>query len=251
MNAIFGGPPRRQSRFSLPEITQLDEMMGLPKQNRGTGRILPSKFTPPTPDTHPFALFKGIETYHHFARYIHRHDQTKGLIFTDGACLNNGQANPRAGWAFVAGPPELAATHSCGNFKGRLEQIGPFGDHGAQTSNRAELRAVLAALGLRHCPGEGLATLVLATDSEYVVEGATTWIKRWLKQGWKTSKGEAVKNRDMWKALLGKVEKFADHGMPIEFWKIGREWNTVADGMAKEGAAARDAPKEYFEIFGI
>ncbi|KAI6777840.1 uncharacterized protein J7T54_000549 [Emericellopsis cladophorae] len=29
----------------------------------------------------------------------HRDDPSIGIIFTDGACLNNGQIDPKAGWA--------------------------------------------------------------------------------------------------------------------------------------------------------
>ncbi|KAF2468331.1 ribonuclease H-like protein [Lindgomyces ingoldianus] len=228
----------------------LDSLLGQPRK-RGTGRVLPTKFTPPTPTTTPLALFHGVNTYFYFARYVHREDSSKGLIFTDGACLDNGKSNPRAGWGFVAGPPELIGTYSCGNVQGRLESKGPFGDDGAQTSNRAELRAVCAALGFRHWPGEGFKTLVFATDSEYVVEGATKWVQGWLKNGWKTAKGGSVKNKDLWEMLLGQVERFADYGMKIEFWRIGRELNTVADKLAKEGAAIEDAPKDYSPVVGI
>ncbi|ORY03054.1 ribonuclease H-like domain-containing protein [Clohesyomyces aquaticus] len=239
------------SKISLT-AEQVDKLMDMPKRKRGTGRILPTKFIPPTPDTKPFDLFRGAKTYYHFARYIHRQDgRSKGLIFTDGACLDNGQANPRAGWGIVAGPPELASTYSCGNANGRLEKKGPFGDDGAQTSNRAELRAVLAALGLRHWPGEGLKTLVFATDSEYVVEGATKWIQGWIKNEWKTANKTPVKNQDLWEMLLGEVEKFGDNGMKIQFWRIGRELNTEADKLAKKGAAIGNVPDTYMNPISI
>jgi len=175
----------------------------MPKKRR-TARVLPTRFNPPTPNVDPLTLFRGINTYHHLARYIHCQDRTKGLIFTDGACLNNGQAIPRAGWAFVAEPPELAATHSCDNVKGRLEKKGPFGDDGTQTSNRAELRAVLVALGLRHWPGEGFAMLVFATDSEYVVEGATKWVKTWLKMGGSLQRERRLKPETCGRCCLGR-----------------------------------------------
>jgi ribonuclease HI len=96
-----------------------------------------------------------------------------------------------------------------------------------------------------------LKTLVFATDSEYVVEGATKWVKGWLKNGWKTAKGGSVKNKDLWEMLLGEVELLRDGGMKIEFWRIGRELNTMADKLAKDGAAIIDAPDNYGEIFSI
>ena len=50
---------------------------------------------------------------------------------------------------------------------------GPFGDPGIQSSNRAELRAVIAALEFQVWDDESLKTVVIATDSEYVTLGAT------------------------------------------------------------------------------
>ena len=118
-----------------------------------------------------------------------------GLIRTDGPCLDNGREDPKAGWAFwhgfgPSGDPLVAS--------GRLEKKGPFGDDGLQTSNRAELRAVIAALRFRYWPGEGFTTLVIATDSQYVVEGATNWARTWVENGWVRRAGGAVQNRDLW-----------------------------------------------------
>ena len=132
-----------------------------------------------------------------------------------------------------------------------MEKKGPFGDDALQTSNRAELRAVIAALRFRYWPGEGFSTLVVATDSEYVVEGSTNWAKRWVENGWVTRAGNGVQNRDLWEALLGEVERYHDEGMAVELWRIPREWNTVADAAAKEAAAREDAPSAWAEVMGV
>lgn len=181
-------------------------------------------------------------------RYVHRDDPRAALIYTDGACLNNGQPNPRAGWAFVHGPglennPAIAA--------GRLESKGPFGDESIQSSNRAELRAVIAALRFRHWTGEGFRTMTIATDSEYVVEGSTKWAKTWVKNDWKTSGNAAVKNKDLWEMLLGEVERWKDEGLSIRFWRIPRDWNKTADAAAKKAASEDDVPAEYVEVIGL
>lgn len=172
---------------------------------------------------------------------------------TDGACLNNGQSNPRAGWAFyqgesISGKPDVVS--------GRLENRGPWGDEGIQTSSRAELRAVLAALRFRHWRGEGFKTVVFATDSSYVVDGATQWARGWVNNGWRTkgprgSGGSVVKNKDLWEMLLGECERAHGHGLAIQFWKIPREWNTLADEGAKKAAAEGDAPDRWQDIMGM
>ncbi|PVI05459.1 ribonuclease H-like protein [Periconia macrospinosa] len=198
---------------------------------RRSSRVLPTRFKPPTPNTTPLEVFRADHSRFRFCRYVNRNDSTQGLIFTDGACLDNGRAYAHAGW-------------------GRLEIQGPFGDEGAQTSNRAELRAVIAALNFRHWPGEGFKSLVFATDSEYVAEGATEWVKKWLINGWRTSFGAPVKNQDLWEALLGEVERMKEEGLKVQFWRIGREFNTEADLLAKEGAM-ESAPEVFTRQFGI
>lgn len=173
----------------------------------------------------------------------------KILVFTDGACLNNGQPNPKAGWAFVYGP-ETEPNKPQVVF-GRLEREGPFGDAGVQSSNRAELRAAIAALRFRYWVGEGFRTIVIATDSEYTAEGCTKWIKIWIENGWKTNGGADVKNRDLWEMLLGEVERWDERGLAIHFWRIPREWNSVADAAAKRGVGEGQLSDKWMDVSGI
>ncbi|KAK8071167.1 hypothetical protein PG997_011370 [Apiospora hydei] len=219
-------------RERYPSAGRLPFPFGGTEKRRGTGLVFPTKR----------AWMRAI-------RYTLPNDPGKLLLLTDGACLYNGQANPRAGWAFVhhAGtgpndPPGIA--------EGRLESKGPFGDDAIQTSNRAELRAVIAALRFRHWAGENFHTAVIATDSEYVVEGSTVWAKTWVRNGWKTSGRAPVKNSDLWEMLLGEVERWKDAGMDIQFWRIPREWNGVADAAAKKAAEGRDVD-EWAELIGM
>ncbi|KAI3338882.1 ribonuclease H-like domain-containing protein [Ustulina deusta] len=218
-------------------------------KQRGTGRVFPTRFTPPSSTITPTQLFPGQATYARLTRYIHRHDPRKVLIFTDGTCVNNGQANSKAGWALVDGPgftgqpPQTAS--------GRLENKGPFGDASIQSNNRAELRAVIAALRFRHWAGEGFNTVVIATDSEHVTAGSTEWAKSWVKNGWKTAGKADVKNKDLWEMLLGEAERWQNHGLSIQFWKIPRDWNKVADAAAKKAAERDEAADEWMEMIGI
>jgi len=54
-----------------------------------------------------------------------------------------------------------------------------------------------------------------------------------MLRGWKTSKGAAVKNRDLWEAFCGEAERWDDREIEIQFWKIPREMNAEADALAK------------------
>ncbi|KAK0736556.1 ribonuclease H-like domain-containing protein [Apiosordaria backusii] len=215
---------------------------------RGTGQAFPTKFVPPSASATPLEVFSGRKNHMRVTRCTLQNDAGTVLICTDGACLNNGQQNPKAGWAFSHG---LGPSGNLLIASGRLEKKGPFDDDGMQTSNRAELRAVIAALRFRYWPGEGFHTLVVATDSEYAVEGSTKWAKTWIKNGWVKRGGGGVMNRDLWEALLGEIERYKDRGMAVKFWRIPREWNTVADAAAKEAAAEEVAPNEWAEVMGI
>ncbi|RYP13210.1 hypothetical protein DL767_010848 [Monosporascus sp. MG133] len=217
---------------------------------RGTGRVFPTKFTPPLATSTPGELFPaGISrlAIPPVARFIRRGDPEQALIYADGACLNNGQADPKAGWAFVFKPE---TNQPAGIVSARLENKGPFGDEYNQTSNRAELRAILGALRFRHWEGEGFKILVFATDSEYVAEGATTWARGWVRNGWKTRTGMEVKNKDLWEMLLGEVERWDYWGLKIQFWRIPRMLNVTADRAAKQAAEKEDLD-EYCEIMGV
>lgn len=219
----------------------------------GTGRIFPTKFNPPNPSDTPTSLFpldRAKQATPPAYRFIRRNaENDQFLVYTDGACLDNGGENPRAGCSFVYRNSTLNPT-VCGHASFPLEKEGPTGMEGLQTSNRAELRAVIAATRFRYWLGEGCRCLVIATDSEYVVEGMTKWVKKWIRNDWRTSSGLPVKNKDLWKCLLGEVERWDERGMRIQFWRIPREWNTEADQHAKV-AASKDASQKFGDISGV
>ena len=101
-------------------------------------------------------------------------------IFTDGAC--SGNPGP-GGWAAIlrtdAHEKELS------------------GGEKLTTNNRMELTAVIR--GLEALKRES--TVVIHTDSRYVMDGVTQWLARWKRNGWKTSDKKPVKNEDLWREL--------------------------------------------------
>jgi len=160
-------------------------------------------------------------------RFIRTTDPEQMLMFVDGSSLGNGSPTARAGYGVVFAPVQWFYPIS-----NRLEQ-----DGNPQTNNRAELRAVLAALGLRSWIGEGFKKIVIACDSEYVVNGISSWILKWRKNGWKTNTGAAVANQDLWKKLEAKLREMEKQEMLVQFWRIPRAWNE-ADAYAKAGAVS-------------
>ncbi|KAI1359266.1 hypothetical protein F5Y08DRAFT_332494 [Xylaria arbuscula] len=175
---------------------------------------------------------------------VNRTDSKMALAYADGACSDNGQQNPRAAWAAVLRP---AVGDNIPPFvvSGRLELKGPFGDESLATSNRAELRAAIAILRENDWQGHGFNCIVIATDSSYLVDGATEWARSWVRNGWKTRNGGTVKNRDLWELFLGEIEKCKETGLEVKLWKIPRELNMVADAMAKATIQKGPAPAEF------
>ena len=71
------------------------------------------------------------------------------------------------------------------------------------------------------------------TDSKYLKDGITIWIKKWKLNNWKTSNKKNVKNSDLWKLL---DEKIKDHQIDW-IWVKGHDKNILnekADLLAKK-----------------
>lgn len=101
--------------------------------------------------------------------------QTKLIIYTDGACKGNPGIG---GWGAIL------------IYGDKTKEI--YGYEPETTNNRMELSAVIEALKVikRSCP------ITIFTDSQYVKRGITEWIDGWIKKNWKN-----VKNVDLWQEL--------------------------------------------------
>lgn len=205
-----------------------------------------SRFNPPNPNDTPATLYTSLPsgTGVSAPRFVRISDHRELLVYTDGACLSNGRADARAGCGVVFGPGSRS------RFRFRLENRGPTNVMSKQTSNRAELRAVIAALQFRIWSGEGFSKLVIAMDSSYVVEDATKWVRKWYDNGWVTARGTPVENRDLWEQLSAALAGTQRGRLELWFWLIPRSWNVEADICAGEGAR-QEALDTYAAINGV
>ena len=108
-------------------------------------------------------------------------------IFTDGSCLGN---PGKGGWAAII------------INKGEKKIL--FGKKINTTNNQMELTAPIKAL--KKIPKGN--KIEIFTDSNYIKMGITTWIKKWKKNGWKTSAKKDVMNKNLWIDLENEASKF-------------------------------------------
>ena len=101
-------------------------------------------------------------------------------IYTDGACSGN------------PGPGGWAALLMAGASERELSGGEPH-----TTNNRMEISAALAALEALTRP----CSVDLFTDSQYLRQGVTEWMRGWKARGWRTAAGQPVKNEDLWRRL--------------------------------------------------
>lgn len=104
------------------------------------------------------------------------------------------------------------------------------GGEASTTNNRMELTAAIEALNALN----GRRSVVLYTDSKYVMDGIRDWLPNWKKRGWKTASRKPVKNQDLWQLLD------AAHARHDVRWKwvrghTGNPGNEEADALANQG----------------
>ena len=166
------------------------------------------------------------------------------LLYTSASCINQHDAHGdrRAASSCVFKPTGLHPSESR-SVSLRLERRGPSGQTHPQESNRAQIRAAIVALQCREWREEGWTSVVIASDSEYLVEGITNWVEIWQENGWRTSRdtgdnreGDAVANQDLWETLLQEILELSARGLEVKFWLIVHGLNKDAQSEARLAA---------------
>ncbi|NNF76463.1 MAG: ribonuclease HI [Rhizobiales bacterium] len=141
--------------------------------------------------------------------------KTEVEIFTDGACSGN------------PGPGGWGAILRYGDKEKELS-----GGAAKTTNNQMELMAAIKSLEALSRP----CTVNLHTDSKYVQNGITQWMKGWIRNGWKTAAKKPVKNADLWKQLSAAV---GQHDVKWHWVKghAGHPENERADELARTAMA--------------
>ncbi|NP_001272805.1 ribonuclease H1 [Sorex araneus] len=141
------------------------------------------------------------------------------VVYTDGCCSSNGRRRARAGIGVYWGPGHPL------NVGIRLP--------GRQTNTPASLHTACKAV--EQAKTQNISKMVLYTDSMFIINGITNWVKGWKKSGWKTSTGKEVINKEdfVW------LEKLTQDIQEIQWMHVlslsGFVGNEEADRVAKEG----------------
>jgi len=160
------------------------------------------------------------------------------IVFTDGACKNNGYHNAKAGIGIHFPNNELQDVS-------RIIQKNP-------TNQRAELYAILVALyyidkklGLEN------KKIIIKTDSLYSINCITKWIKAWKKNDWVKKDGEKVKHKEIITRIDAYMQKY-----DIEFEHVPAHTNKtdsdsvgnrVADELATSAWSNHNAKNNLVE----
>lgn len=143
-------------------------------------------------------------------------------IFTDGACSEN------------PGPGGWASVFSRHN---KIEEI--YGYEYDTTNNRMELMAVVESLRKILKEYNRCNDYELYSDSAYVVNSINNnWIENWRMNGWKTTRGEDIKNKDLWLSFLKLKGEIVDKQINLKIHKVkghsGNTFNEYVDSIAKD-----------------
>jgi ribonuclease HI len=142
-------------------------------------------------------------------------DRPKVVIHTDGACSGN------------PGPGGWGAILESGAHRKELK-----GGEALSTNNRMELTAAIEALEALKAPSE----VELYTDSNYLRDGITKWIRKWKTNGWRTAERKPVRNAELWQRLDAACGRHDIHWHWVR-GHAGHDDNERADELAREGMA--------------
>lgn len=145
------------------------------------------------------------------------------VLYTDGASSNNQNPDDRkGGWGAVVFMQDPNGTI----FKKEVS-----GAEDGATNNRMELMAVLMAL--RAVVEPEISSVKVFSDSRYVVDIFSKWIKGWKAKGWK-KKGGPILNLELIQEIDREIAKLHDYSFEHVKGHNGHEHNERADQLATE-----------------
>ncbi len=163
-------------------------------------------------------------------------------FYTDGS--SRGNPGP-GGWGCIA-----VIGHE------RVIELGGKDSH--TTNNKMELQAVIEAMKVSVKKDVGrFKKIHVYSDSKYVLQGITEWIKNWKKNNWRTAAKKEVLNQELWQELDALVETVSQAGKHITWTYVkghsSNKYNERADVLAtycadaKAGEVSHKGTKVFYD----
>ncbi len=150
-------------------------------------------------------------------------------VYADESCLGNGKAGRTPGGA--------GALVEYQGRDGLVRRFDLWLSEPDTTNNRMALRSVIDTFDAISAKGNTL-SLRFTTDSRYIVDGMTQWVRGWRERGWRRKAG-AVENVELWQEA---VEALRDHEVEWRWVRghAGHAQNEYANHLATRAAAQQD-----------
>ncbi|MEO7360813.1 MAG: ribonuclease H [Gemmatimonadaceae bacterium] len=150
-------------------------------------------------------------------------------VYADESCLGNGKSGDTPG-----GFGALI------EYRSRNDVITRFDIWDSErntTNNQMALRSVIDTFEALSRKGNAL-SVQFTTDSRYIVDGMTSWVRGWMARGWRRKVG-AVENVELWQSA---VESIAKHQCQWRWVRghAGHPQNEYANHLATRAAASQD-----------
>lgn len=155
-------------------------------------------------------------------------------IYTDGSSRGNQHANPKAGYGVYYGP---------GDSRNVAVPLGDVENTDVKRSNqRAELHGMghaLREIESSHNKGSDQ-KYEIYTDSQYARNALEEWTPKWRDNGWTSTAGKDVANRDIIEDASDRLDSLRSKGVNIDIRHVKghgtNQGNIEADRLANIGA---------------
>ena len=151
-------------------------------------------------------------------------------VYADESCLGNGKSGDT--------PGGFGALVEFRRSDGTLQRFDLWASERDTTNNRMALRSVIDTVQALSRKGNAL-SIHFTTDSRYIVDGMTSWVRGWISRGWKRKEGP-VENLELWQDAVSVI---APHECMWAWVKghAGHPQNEYVNHLATRAAAQQDA----------
>ena len=151
-------------------------------------------------------------------------------VYADESCLGNGKSG--------ATPGGLGALVEWRRPDGAIQRYDLWASEPDTTNNRMALRSVIDTYTALSRKGNSL-SVQFTTDSRYIVDGMTSWVRGWIARGWRRKVG-VVENLELWQAALVAIARHESQWVWVK-GHAGHPQNEYANHLATRAAARQDS----------